>query len=158
MIVPPPLDRQMLTVIDWMAGSIQYEVGVAGTRLNDWLGIRANHWFIRRSFRKVTWRTPIGGSEYGGYEEMMNLINSNQDPPVDLYDLKGSDKGDNKIDSLTMEPSDIPPSNGRIRGEHFRHPSLTEKREIYFQYLVGDLEEIERYTYSDEPCPSPRGV
>ncbi|GKB78419.1 hypothetical protein Tco_0945314 [Tanacetum coccineum] len=39
-------------------------------------------------------------------QEMMNLRNSNQDPPVDLYDLKGSDKGDNKIDSLTMEPFD----------------------------------------------------
>ncbi|GKA15890.1 hypothetical protein Tco_0695637 [Tanacetum coccineum] len=35
---------------------------------------------------------------------MMNLINSNQDPPVDLYHLEGSDKGDNKIDSLSKEP------------------------------------------------------
>nr|GFA09579.1 NAC domain-containing protein [Tanacetum cinerariifolium] len=38
-------------------------------------------------------------------QEMMNLRNSNQDPLVDLYDLKGSDKEDNNIDSLTMEPS-----------------------------------------------------
>ncbi|GKB67193.1 hypothetical protein Tco_0928605 [Tanacetum coccineum] len=38
---------------------------------------------------------------------MLNLRNSNHDPPVDLYDLNGSDKGDNEIDSLTMEPSDI---------------------------------------------------
>ncbi|GJX52358.1 putative reverse transcriptase domain-containing protein [Tanacetum coccineum] len=38
-------------------------------------------------------------------QEMMNLRNSNQDPPIDLYDLKRSKKGDNKIDSLTMEPS-----------------------------------------------------
>ncbi|GJV79802.1 hypothetical protein Tco_1515672 [Tanacetum coccineum] len=37
------------------------------------------------------------------YLEMINLRNSNQDPPVDLYDLKGSDEGDNKIDPLTME-------------------------------------------------------
>ncbi|GKD57997.1 hypothetical protein Tco_1295506 [Tanacetum coccineum] len=37
---------------------------------------------------------------------MLNLINSNQDPPVDLYHLEGSDKGDNNIDSLTMEPLD----------------------------------------------------
>ncbi|GJY70959.1 hypothetical protein Tco_0474662 [Tanacetum coccineum] len=37
---------------------------------------------------------------------MMNLINSNQDPLIDLYHLEGSDKGDNKIDSLTMEPLD----------------------------------------------------
>ncbi|GJV16670.1 hypothetical protein Tco_1361993 [Tanacetum coccineum] len=37
---------------------------------------------------------------------MMNLINSNQDPPVDLYHLEGSDKGDNEINSLTKEPFD----------------------------------------------------
>ncbi|GJS84557.1 hypothetical protein Tco_0751098 [Tanacetum coccineum] len=39
-------------------------------------------------------------------EEMLNLRNSNEDPPIDLYDLKGSDEGDNEIDSLTKEPSD----------------------------------------------------
>ncbi|GKD13291.1 hypothetical protein Tco_1197698 [Tanacetum coccineum] len=39
-------------------------------------------------------------------QEMMNLINSNQDPPVDLYHLEGSDKGDNEINSLTKEPFD----------------------------------------------------
>ncbi|GJS64647.1 hypothetical protein Tco_0679211 [Tanacetum coccineum] len=37
---------------------------------------------------------------------MMNLINSNQDPPVDLYHLEGSVEGNNEIDSLTKEPSD----------------------------------------------------
>ncbi|GKB05095.1 hypothetical protein Tco_0833290 [Tanacetum coccineum] len=37
---------------------------------------------------------------------MLNLRNSNQYPPIDLYDLKGSGEGDNEIDSLTMEPSD----------------------------------------------------
>ncbi|GKC77879.1 hypothetical protein Tco_1128653, partial [Tanacetum coccineum] len=37
---------------------------------------------------------------------MLNLRNSNQDPPVDLYDLKGSDEGDNEINSLTKEPLD----------------------------------------------------
>nr|GEV99469.1 NAC domain-containing protein [Tanacetum cinerariifolium] len=36
--------------------------------------------------------------------EMMNLINSNQDLLVDLYHLKRSDKGDNKIDSFTKKP------------------------------------------------------
>ncbi|GKE29713.1 hypothetical protein Tco_1445097 [Tanacetum coccineum] len=39
-------------------------------------------------------------------QAMMNLINSTQDPPVDLYHLEGSDKEDNKIDSLTKEPLD----------------------------------------------------
>ncbi|GKC45496.1 hypothetical protein Tco_1063218, partial [Tanacetum coccineum] len=37
---------------------------------------------------------------------MLKLRNSNQDPPVDLYELKGSDKGDNEINSLTKEPLD----------------------------------------------------
>ncbi|GKD20479.1 hypothetical protein Tco_1222182 [Tanacetum coccineum] len=45
-------------------------------------------------------------NEINRLKEMLNLRNSNQDPPVDLYDLKGSDKGDNKMDSLMMEPSD----------------------------------------------------
>ncbi|GKE22855.1 hypothetical protein Tco_1434367, partial [Tanacetum coccineum] len=38
--------------------------------------------------------------------EMMNLRNSNQDLLVDLYDLKGSDEGDNEINSLTKESLD----------------------------------------------------
>ncbi|GJW05757.1 hypothetical protein Tco_1568180 [Tanacetum coccineum] len=37
---------------------------------------------------------------------MLNFRNSNQDPLVDFYDLKGSDEGNNKTDSLTKEPSD----------------------------------------------------
>nr|GEW03348.1 NAC domain-containing protein [Tanacetum cinerariifolium] len=45
-------------------------------------------------------------NELNRLQEMMNLRNSNQDPPVDLYDLKGSDEGDNEIDLLTKEPSD----------------------------------------------------
>ncbi|GKB97015.1 putative reverse transcriptase domain-containing protein, partial [Tanacetum coccineum] len=44
--------------------------------------------------------------EMNHLQEMLNLINSNHDPPVDLYDLKGSDEGDNEIDSLTKEPLD----------------------------------------------------
>ncbi|GJX68313.1 hypothetical protein Tco_0304040 [Tanacetum coccineum] len=37
---------------------------------------------------------------------MLNLRNSNQDPPVDLYYLEGSDEGDLEIDLHTKEPSD----------------------------------------------------
>ncbi|GKA31650.1 hypothetical protein Tco_0717955, partial [Tanacetum coccineum] len=44
-------------------------------------------------------------NELNRLREMVNLRNSNQDPLVDFYDLKGSDKGDIMIDSLTMEPS-----------------------------------------------------
>nr|GEV16238.1 hypothetical protein [Tanacetum cinerariifolium] len=39
-------------------------------------------------------------------QEMLKLINSNQDPPVDLYVLKGSDEGDNEIDSLNNKTLD----------------------------------------------------
>nr|GEW61479.1 hypothetical protein [Tanacetum cinerariifolium] len=39
---------------------------------------------------------------------MLNLRNSNHDPFIDLYDLKGSDEGDNEINSLTKEPLDTP--------------------------------------------------
>ncbi|GKC60510.1 hypothetical protein Tco_1088108 [Tanacetum coccineum] len=45
-------------------------------------------------------------NEINCLQEMLNLRNSNQDPPIDLYDLKGSDEGNNKIDLLTKEPSD----------------------------------------------------
>ncbi|GKA87513.1 hypothetical protein Tco_0809277 [Tanacetum coccineum] len=45
-------------------------------------------------------------NELNRLQEMLNFRNSNQDSPVDLYDLKGSDEGDNEIDSLTMEPFD----------------------------------------------------
>ncbi|GKC44395.1 hypothetical protein Tco_1062117 [Tanacetum coccineum] len=45
-------------------------------------------------------------NELNCLQEMLNLRNSNQDPPVDLYDLKGSNEGNNKIDSITKEPSD----------------------------------------------------
>ncbi|GJT36240.1 hypothetical protein Tco_0926659 [Tanacetum coccineum] len=44
--------------------------------------------------------------EINHLQEMMSLINSNHNPSIVPYDLKGSDEGDNKIDSLTMDPSD----------------------------------------------------
>ncbi|GJW64308.1 hypothetical protein Tco_0116192 [Tanacetum coccineum] len=37
---------------------------------------------------------------------MLHLRNSNQDPPVDLYNPEGCDEGDMEIDSLTEEPTD----------------------------------------------------
>ncbi|GKC25524.1 hypothetical protein Tco_1027674 [Tanacetum coccineum] len=45
-------------------------------------------------------------NEMNRLKEMLNLRNSNQDPFVDFYDLKGSDEGDNGINSLTKEPLD----------------------------------------------------
>ncbi|GJW46732.1 hypothetical protein Tco_0078378 [Tanacetum coccineum] len=43
-------------------------------------------------------------NEINRLQEMLNLINSNQDPPVDLYYLEGSNEGNIEIDSLTKEP------------------------------------------------------
>ncbi|GJU10849.1 hypothetical protein Tco_1133245 [Tanacetum coccineum] len=45
-------------------------------------------------------------NEMNCLKKMLNLTNSNQDPPVDLYDLKRSDEGDNKINSFNKEPLD----------------------------------------------------
>ncbi|GKB63182.1 hypothetical protein Tco_0919368 [Tanacetum coccineum] len=45
-------------------------------------------------------------NELNCFKKMLNLRNLNQDPPVDFYDLNGSNEGDNEINSLTMEPSD----------------------------------------------------
>ncbi|GKF04214.1 hypothetical protein Tco_0034882, partial [Tanacetum coccineum] len=45
-------------------------------------------------------------NELNRLQEMLNLRNPNQDPTVDLYDLKGSNEGDNEINSLTKEPLD----------------------------------------------------
>ncbi|GJS32850.1 hypothetical protein Tco_0531232 [Tanacetum coccineum] len=45
-------------------------------------------------------------AEINRLSEMPHLRNSNQDPPVDLYDLEGSDERDIEIDSLTKEPLD----------------------------------------------------
>nr|GEY70014.1 hypothetical protein [Tanacetum cinerariifolium] len=115
-------------------------------------------------------------NELNHLQEMMNLRNSNQDPPVDLCDLKRSDKGDNKIDSLTMEPSDtflmgdkcnmlitthLPPTDVRKEkldidlplGEHLDTLSMGD-REIDFD-PIRDIEELERLL-ADDPIPVPR--
>nr|GEW15187.1 hypothetical protein [Tanacetum cinerariifolium] len=51
-----------------------------------------------------------GGPHYGSdcqtVKEMLGLRNSSHDPPVELYDLEGSDEGDMEIDSLIKEPLD----------------------------------------------------
>ncbi|GKD34594.1 hypothetical protein Tco_1250103 [Tanacetum coccineum] len=78
-------------------------------------------------------------NELNRLQETMNLRNSNQDPPVDLYDLKGSDKGDNMIDSLTMNPYDT-----LLMGDEVI--STTPKRENneFIKSSVDDLVPIPR--------------
>ncbi|GJR00715.1 hypothetical protein Tco_0523699 [Tanacetum coccineum] len=88
-------------------------------------------------------------------QEMMNLINSNQDPPVDLYHLEGSDKGDNKIDSLTMEPSDT-----LLMGDEVISTTPERENDEFIKSSVDDLVPIPRElevtsVYDDLECDMP---
>ncbi|GKF12639.1 hypothetical protein Tco_0050565 [Tanacetum coccineum] len=67
----------------------------------------------------------------------MNLRNSNQDPPVDLYDLKGSDEGDNKISSLTKEPLDT-----LLMGDEVINTTLVREDDEFIKCSVDDLVSI----------------
>ncbi|GKF24622.1 hypothetical protein Tco_0076944, partial [Tanacetum coccineum] len=79
-------------------------------------------------------------NELNRLQEMMNLRNSNQDPPVDLYDLKGSDKGDNNmVDSLTMEPSDT-----LLMGDKVISTTPERENDEFIKSSVDDLVPIPR--------------
>nr|GFB51772.1 hypothetical protein [Tanacetum cinerariifolium] len=65
---------------------------------------------------------------------MMNLINSNQDPPVDLYHLERSDKGDIKIDSLTKKPLDT-----LLTGDEVINTTLERENNQFIKSSVDDL-------------------
>ncbi|GJW07704.1 hypothetical protein Tco_1570127 [Tanacetum coccineum] len=78
-------------------------------------------------------------NELNRLREMINLINSNQDHPVDLYDLKGSDKGDNKIDLLTMEHSDT-----FLMGDEVISTILAKENDEFIKSSVDDLVPIPR--------------
>ncbi|GJU05047.1 hypothetical protein Tco_1121477 [Tanacetum coccineum] len=91
-------------------------------------------------------------NELNRLQEIMNLRNSNQDPPVELYDLKGSDKEDNKIDSLTMEPSDT-----FLKGDKVISTTLERENDKFIKSSVDDLVPILRESevtpvYDDLEC------
>ncbi|GJT45376.1 hypothetical protein Tco_0954091 [Tanacetum coccineum] len=69
----------------------------------------------------------------------LNLTNSNQDPPVDLYDLKGSDEGDNKINSLTKEPLYT-----LLMGDEVISTILERENDEFIKSSVDDLVPIPR--------------
>ncbi|GKB27844.1 hypothetical protein Tco_0867245 [Tanacetum coccineum] len=73
-------------------------------------------------------------NELNRLKEMLNLRNSNQDPPIDLYDLKGSDEGDNKIDSLTKEPTDT-----FLMGDEFIITTSERENDEFIKSSVDDL-------------------
>nr|GEZ76918.1 hypothetical protein [Tanacetum cinerariifolium] len=78
-------------------------------------------------------------NEMNRLQEMLNLRNSNQDPSVDLYDLKGSDKGDNEIDSLTKKPSDT-----LLMGDKVISTTPKTKNNKFIKSSVHDLVPILR--------------
>ncbi|GKD37956.1 hypothetical protein Tco_1258163 [Tanacetum coccineum] len=73
-------------------------------------------------------------NEINRLQEMLNLRNLNQDPPVDLYDLKGSDEGDNEIDSLSKEPSDT-----LLMGDEIISTTLERENDEFIMSSVDDL-------------------
>ncbi|GKE24470.1 hypothetical protein Tco_1435982 [Tanacetum coccineum] len=88
-------------------------------------------------------------------KEMLNLRNSNQDPPVDLYDLKGSDEGDSEIDSLTMEPF-----NTFLMGDEIISTITERENDEFIKSSVDDLVLIPRESevtsvYDDLECDMP---
>ncbi|GJY55689.1 hypothetical protein Tco_0454804 [Tanacetum coccineum] len=80
-------------------------------------------------------------------QEMMNLINSNQDPLVDLYHLEGSDKGDNKIDSLTKEPL-----NTLLMGDEVISTTPARENDEFIKSSVDDLVPIPRESEVTSVC------
>ncbi|GJQ90675.1 hypothetical protein Tco_0001814 [Tanacetum coccineum] len=65
---------------------------------------------------------------------MLGLRNSNHDPPVDLYDLEGSDEGDMKIDSLTEEPLDT-----LLMGDEVISTTPARENDEFLKSSVDDL-------------------
>ncbi|GJY05530.1 hypothetical protein Tco_0371470 [Tanacetum coccineum] len=70
---------------------------------------------------------------------MLNLRNSNQDPPVDLYDLERSDEGDIEIDSLTKEPLDT-----LLIGDEVISTTPVKENDEFIKSRVDDLVPIPR--------------
>ncbi|GKE73115.1 hypothetical protein Tco_1535156 [Tanacetum coccineum] len=94
-------------------------------------------------------------NELNRLQEMINLINSNQDPPVDLYHLEGSDKEDNKIDSLTKEPLDT-----LLIGDEVINTTPERENDEFIKSSVDDLVPIPRESevtlvYDDLECDMP---
>nr|GEU82456.1 NAC domain-containing protein [Tanacetum cinerariifolium] len=78
-------------------------------------------------------------NELNRLQEMMSLINLNQDPPVDLCDLEGSDKGDNNIDSLTKKPL-----NTFLIGAELISTTPERENDEFIKSSVDDLVPIPR--------------
>ncbi|GJS02782.1 hypothetical protein Tco_0319290 [Tanacetum coccineum] len=86
-------------------------------------------------------------NELNRLQEMLNLRNSNQVPPVDLYYLEGSDEGDNDIDSLTKEPFDT-----LLMGDEFISTTPKRENEEFIKSSIDDLVLIRRESEVTSGC------
>ncbi|GJU44868.1 probable tRNA N6-adenosine threonylcarbamoyltransferase [Tanacetum coccineum] len=80
-------------------------------------------------------------------QEMLNLRNSNQDPPIEFYDIKGSDEGDNEIDSLTKEPLDT-----LLMGDEVISTTPARDNDEFINSSVDDLVPIPRESEVTSVC------
>ncbi|GKD27858.1 hypothetical protein Tco_1234072 [Tanacetum coccineum] len=80
-------------------------------------------------------------------QEMLNLRNSNQDPPIEFYDIKGSDEGDNEIDSLTKEPLDT-----LLMGDEVINTTPARDNDEFINSSVDDLVPIPRESEVTSVC------
>ncbi|GKB50528.1 hypothetical protein Tco_0901281, partial [Tanacetum coccineum] len=86
-------------------------------------------------------------NEINRLQEMPSLRNSNQDPPVDLYDIKGSDEGNNEIDSLTKEPFDT-----LLMGDEVISTIPERENDEFIKSSVDDLVPIPRESEVTSVC------
>ncbi|GKB24036.1 hypothetical protein Tco_0863437 [Tanacetum coccineum] len=70
---------------------------------------------------------------------MLHLRNSNQDPPVDLYNPEGSNEGDMEIDLLTKEPLDT-----LLMGDEVIITTPARENDEFIKSSVDDLVSIPR--------------
>ncbi|GJS52644.1 hypothetical protein Tco_0626006 [Tanacetum coccineum] len=78
---------------------------------------------------------------------MLNLINSNQDLPVDFYDPNGSDKGNIKIDSLAKQPFDT-----LLIGDEVISTTFAKDNDKFIKSSVDDLVPIPRESEVTSVC------
>nr|GEY40988.1 hypothetical protein [Tanacetum cinerariifolium] len=92
-------------------------------------------------------------AEINHLQEMLHLTNSNQDPPVDVYDLEGSYDRDMKIDSLTKEPLD-----SLLMGDEVISTISARETDKFIKSSVDDLVQIpkESKVTSDSDDSKPR--
>ncbi|GJW29952.1 hypothetical protein Tco_0046827 [Tanacetum coccineum] len=108
---------------------------------------QASNWLERLPARSITTWEDLTTRTRIENEEMLRLRNLNQDPFVYLYDLKGSDEGDNKINSLTKEPSDT-----LLMGDEVISTIPERENDEFIKSSIDDLVPIPRESDVTSVC------